>query len=387
MAETIAEYMESYREEQRELIVRISWCYKKGKTGEFNSLQNCYEASARFDIALDVKTGEMLPTDSVAYKQLKWLVPKKKGLFGFKYGFKFEEGKIYRILAREYINKPTDKFVRYYIDDVLEYNIKDDRFDPVYLFESKFSEEVLELAVLIKGKICGWTCSMAYRMPGTTVIASVNLKTNEIDRHPFFLHWIEKESKLKLKYNFEALGIYHIRARKSKISENSYMLVNVVKKVQNQWLEEVKEEYKKPVIVTYKETEFTLNRRYNQFEGKLNYLGEKIDVFLHVSEENIAVKNHIRKLDDIYDNLLTFDSKVREYAAEELLEAAYDWMNDDMNEISKEEFMKRIGMPIIDIYNDGSMSLMYDSDGMFTDHVITIGVNANGDFEKATIEG
>ena len=116
-------------------------------------------------------------------------------------------------------------------------------------------------------------------------------------------------------------------------------------------------------------------------------MGEKIDVFLHVSEENIAEKNHIRKLDDIYGNLLTFDSKVREYAAEELLELAYDWMNDDMNEISKEEFMKKIGMPIIDIYNDGSMSLMYDSDGMFTDHVITIGVNANGDFEKATIEG
>lgn len=36
----------------------------------------------------------------------------------------------------------------------------------------------------------------------------------------------------------------------------------------------------KPVIFTYKETKFTLNRRYNQFEGQLNYQGEMCDFIL-----------------------------------------------------------------------------------------------------------
>lgn len=126
------------------------------------------------------------------YKWLEWFVPKKKKLFGFKYGFQFEEGKIYRILAREYINKPTDKFIRYYVDDVLEYDIKDNRFDPVYLFESKFDDEVLDLVVLIKSKICGWSRDNFYRMPSATMIAFLDLKTNEVNRHPTFLRWIEK---------------------------------------------------------------------------------------------------------------------------------------------------------------------------------------------------
>lgn len=143
MVENIQEYMKNFKEEQKELLVRINWCYKKGKSGEFSSIENYYDVTARFDMALDAKTGEPLQTDLATYKWLEWFVPKKKKLFGFKYGFQFEEGKIYRILAREYINKPTDKFIRYYVDDVLEYDIKDNRFDPVYLLNQNLMTRFL----------------------------------------------------------------------------------------------------------------------------------------------------------------------------------------------------------------------------------------------------
>ncbi len=388
MAESIKEYMKNFREEQKELIVRIDWCYKKDKSGEFESLENCYKARARFDMALDVKTGEMLNTKPMAFKWLEWLAPKKKLPFGFKYSYKFEEGKAYRILAREYINKPTDKFVRYYIDDVLEYDVKDKRFDPVYRFESEFGEEIFDMAVLIKSRIYGWVHSSAYRTPGTTFIASVNLKTNELENKPAFLRWIEKNSNSKIKYNFEDLGIYHIRARKSKKNENSFMLVDVIKKVRDERLEQVKEEYMKPVTFMYRETEFTLNRRYNQFEGKPDYLGEKCDVRLNVSEGDIMVENHLKKLDEIFNNLSVFDGRVREFVAEELLELANDdWLPEDEDEVTKEEFIKRIGIPVIEIYQDSSVSLMFDSDGMFTDHVITLEIDANGEFEEVKLEG
>lgn len=387
MVENIQEYMKNFKEEQKELLVRINWCYKKGKSGEFSSIENYYDVTARFDMALDAKTGEPLQTDLATYKWLEWFVPKKKKLFGFKYGFQFEEGKIYHILAREYINKPTDKFIRYYVDDVLEYDIKDNRFDPVYLFESKFDDEVLDLVVLIKSKICGWSRDNFYRMPSATMIAFLDLKTNEVNRHPTFLRWIEKDTNSKLRYNFEDLGIYHIQARKSNTGENAYMLVDVVNKTRNECLEDLKKEYMKPVIFTYKETKFTLNRRYNQFEGQLNYQGEMCDFYLMVSEEDTGITKHINKLDEIFDNPLAFDIRVREYVAEELYKLANDWLDEDGDEISKEEFMKKIGNPTFNIYSDGTICLMYDTDGMFTDHVITVKINDNGDLVKAEIEG
>ena len=49
--------------------------------------------------------------------------------------------------------------------------------------------------------------------------------------------------------------------------------------------------------------------------------------------------------------------------------------------------MKKIGNPTFNIYSDGTICLMYDTDGMFTDHVITVKINDNGDLVKAKIEG
>lgn len=385
MAESIAEFMKHFKDEQKELIVRIDWCYEKGNS-PFSSIEDCYKVQARFDMALDAKTGEMLSAEPEKFHLLEWFALKKKKLFAFKYGFKFEKGKNYRILAREYINKPTDKFIAYYVDEVLEYNVKDNRLDMGYLFDSEYDNDVLDLAVLIKSRIYGWSRTASYRFPKTTIIASVDLNTKEQANQPAYLCWIEKDTKSKLSHNFEDMGIYHIKARRNQQDQNSYMLVDVIKKVHNEYLEEIKEAYLKPVTFMYREAEFTLSRQYNRFIGELDYLGEKCDVFLHVSDDDISAENHIKKLDEIFSDLSAFDSKVKEFAAEELLNDVWE-ADEDGKEITKEDFMKRMGTPSIDIEKDGSMCFMYDSDGMFTDHSITISISSNGDFEEAGIEG
>ncbi len=386
MAEGIEEYKEGFREDKRELLVRISWCYKKGKSGGFGTLGDYYKARARFDMALDAATGELLATKGFCW--LEWLAPKKTGPFGFKYGYKLKEGKVYRILAREYINKPSDKFVKYYVEDVLEHDVKEKSFDPVYLFGLEYGDEIFDLAVLIKNRIIGYVCSAGHRTPGTTVIASVDLRTQEIDGSPASLRWIEKDSCSSIKYNFNDLGIYHIRARKSKTNANSYMLVDVVKKVKNEKLEQVKEEYIRPVTFMHGEAEFILDRRYNRFEGSQDYLGEKCEVWLEVLEGDISVKTQLQRLDEIFTDLPAFDNRVREFVACELLEFANDdWLAEEEDAVTKEEFVRRIGIPLITIYPEGSMSLMFESDGMFTDHVITVEINASGEIEEAKIQG
>lgn len=60
-----------------------------------------------------------------------------------------------------------------------------------------------------------------------------------------------------------------------------------------------------------------------------------------VSEEDTGITKHINKLDEIFDNPLAFDIRVREYVAEELYKLANDWLDEDGDEISKEEFMKK----------------------------------------------
>lgn len=87
MVENIQEYMKNFKEEQKELLVRINWCYKKGKSGEFSSIENYYDVTARFDMALDAKTGEPLQTDLATYKWLEWFVPKKKNCLDLNMAF------------------------------------------------------------------------------------------------------------------------------------------------------------------------------------------------------------------------------------------------------------------------------------------------------------
>lgn len=107
MDSNIEEYVKQFKSEQLELIVRISWCWEKGSS-RFNMIENCYEARPRFDMALNVKTGNLLDTGTVFYNWLEWSASKK--LFGFKYGYKFRKGKLYRILVREKISKKGDKY-------------------------------------------------------------------------------------------------------------------------------------------------------------------------------------------------------------------------------------------------------------------------------------
>lgn len=103
MENKIETYKKQFKPETLELIVRISWCRDKSCC-DFKSDNNYYIAQARFDKALNAKTGESLGT-GFGFNWLEWLVPKNapQKRFGFKYGYKFKKGHTYRILVREYI--------------------------------------------------------------------------------------------------------------------------------------------------------------------------------------------------------------------------------------------------------------------------------------------
>jgi len=76
--------------------------------------------------------------------------------------------------------------------------------------------------------------------------------------------------------------------------------------------------------------------------------------------------------------------KLLEVSADDLLELANEW-REDRDEITKEEFIQRIGTPNIIINADGSIVFMFDSDEMFTDHGIEIYIDEHDNITGSDI--
>lgn len=379
MENKIQEYKKQFRPETIELIVRIRWSWERG-CSDFSLIDNHYKAEIQFDKGINVKTGEQI---EYGINKVEWLAPKKT--FGFKYGYKFKRGNIYRILVREYIPRGNEKFRKYYLEQVLEKDVNDPRLDPLYSFENKFEEEVTERLVLIKKRIYGWVIESKYRKPTAVFLASIDLQSNALSQSCGRLTWMEKDSRLNIKFNFDDLGTYLVKVRKNKEDNNSYLLLDA-KKVKDNRFDSIKEEYLKPVIIHSEYGEFRLDRNYNRFEGEVDYLGEKGFVYLDVEEGETKADVQLNKLNQIFSDLANWDKNIKEYVSEELLELANEWREDDM-EITKEQFIHRIGWPSIHIYEDGTVEVRFDSDEMFTDHEIVLTIDEHGEMKGATIEG
>lgn len=283
MENRVEEYKKQYKTETTELIVRISWCWDRKRSG-FSLVDNYYEAHARFDRAFDVRKGEL--TDVKTYEWLRWLAPKKR--FGFKYGFRFKSGKIYRVLVREHISNNSDRnkdYRNYYLEQVL----------PLKCSKNIFEEPP-------------------------------------------------------------------VRPSKNKIEDSA------------------------PVVLRNEFGEFNLNRKYYQFEGRIDYLGEKCQIYLETKEREDIAEIQLKKLGEIYNDVPNWDLKIKKYASQELLKLANDWREDE-KEINEENFIERISMQSITIYENGAVEVMLDGDNMFTDHSIMIDIDEHGNFTGVDIVG
>ena len=384
MVNSVEEYKRQFKPETLELIVSIRWCWEKGHA-DFGMLGDYYKADAQIYRVFDVKSGELINDGMYEFYRMEWLAPKK--LFGFKYGYKFKKGNLYRVLVREYISEGDEKCKWYYLEQVLEENVKDPRLDPIRIFENKFEEKETDLMVLIQQRINGWgIMEVNYRVPRAFFIASIDHNTNELSQSHGVLTWIEKESKSKIKFNFDALETYLVRVRKSKENDNSYLLHNVIKKVKDDRLEQLKEEYLKPIVIRNEFGEFKLDKNFDWFEGEIGYLGDTCIVRLSVKQGETIAEKQLSRLGAITKDLADWDEKVKKYATQELSGLANDWCEEE-RDITEEEFCQRICVMEINIDPDGSAEVELDNDEMFTDHYIVIEIDENGNFVSADIEG
>lgn len=132
------------------------------------------------------------------------------------------------------------------------------------------------------------------------------------------------------------------------------------------------------------------------YSGEISWLGENVYVDLYCSSDgshtaDIALGN-LRRL---VENADDWDKKVREYIADDMSDedgTVEIWGDDeddedDVSQITREEFLSRISAGFINIYPNGDIFFDYNLDEMFTDHGMGVSADISGEISSCGLWG
>lgn len=132
--------------------------------------------------------------------------------------------------------------------------------------------------------------------------------------------------------------------------------------------------------------ELKYNERYSWYEGDVTIGQSIINVIIEETEEAEAL------LEKFKANFDTLDKSCREFAADELLEGANDWLdsNDDedaLEEYTRDMFLNLMAPESVFISKSGNYSMGYADGDMFFGHSIVVDASGDGQPEFADIAG
>ena len=155
-------------------------------------------------------------------------------------------------------------------------------------------------------------------------------------------------------------------------------------------LKAILEEQKKPV--TFWEDglgTFTLNRSVDWFETEVDWLGTEISLTIDRNEDRASCVQNAKTL---LAAMAEWDKRVREYAADELLDLANDWSQDidedgEAVEVTREQFMERMEPESVEIRADGKFEFWFGDGELFCGHSIRVSGDLENGPEDAAMEG
>lgn len=194
------------------------------------------------------------------------------------------------------------------------------------------------------------------------------------------------------------LGYLQRRARpdsiikfQGRVSEDGkrLLLLNLPESAFDPNLKAILEEQKKPV--TFQEEglgTFTLDRQVDWFEAEVDWLGGQISLVFDVGEDRAGALQSAKAL---LADAASWDKRVREYAAGDLLASANDWAgqleDEEPQEITKEQFMGRMELESIEIRADGSFEFWFADGDLFYGHSIHVSGDMENGPDEASMEG
>lgn len=261
-------------------------------------------------------------------------------------------------------------------------------------FERNFTENVIEIAAVTgtsgigAGKVGGdsmWTASI-------DLIAWKSLEANAlINREELRLEWLVADEEWeKSRDILNENTIVRLKVRKG---ENSMMLVKVIdSSYKDEDLEVVLQESMKPVFYNDEVLgEFELEKSVKLFEKRITWAGEKGSLYFDWNDDENVMKSALAIAHTLFKDQDVWNKKIREYASEELVELANDWLQDndeaEIDEITKEMFIDFMKLDTISVYPDGDFEIFFFDGDMFWGHSIIVSGNINGELTSATIAG
>lgn len=275
-------------------------------------------------------------------------------------------------------------------------------------FENEFETEEKEIIVLLKDSCNGaLVFDKKWLIPSVNFLASIDNNTGKVVSEEGLLEWIIENNPHRKGwgYDFKQFGIYRLLVRKcfpkalapyqSALMNNRYLLVKILEEdVQNEKLIELQMRLLKPVKIDTPYGKLELDRAMSWFVAEIECCGHIFTAFLETDEENgekadSAYKVFLKTLNGFEE----FDKKMKDYAAQNLLDSANEWLEseegreDEHEPITKEKFIENIEISEIAVSPDGSMTLYYSDGDMFWGHSIDISVDEDGTISDVGISG
>lgn len=273
-------------------------------------------------------------------------------------------------------------------------------------FEKRFDTIEKEVLVLTEGGTSSsrWGENKLWQA-SVTVLAVVDVATGELTEKKCNLNWqmTEAENNNGKVYDIKGETIYRLRVQESlpflsfgdvEIPRGNTLWVKAVleSNCSEARLEQILAEFRKPVILQLDAgEELLLDKSIGLFSGEGHWNGEECLINMDVDEESsVTAEDALETWNKLIANSQEWDDKARKFAAEEMTDNANDWALDadeNAEEMTKEDFAKRLIISEVCVSTDGNFEIFYDDDDMFWGHVVIVSGNIETGIDDAYMAG
>lgn len=185
-------------------------------------------------------------------------------------------------------------------------------------------------------------------------------------------------------------SIIQARVRQG-LNDDRFLLVGMPAPMMDRELKAILDEQKKPV--TFWESglgTFTLNRAVGWFELETDWLDQPVRLEFDRDENRADCLLHLHTL---MDKQQEWDRRVRDFAADKLLELANQWAQEggeeeeEPQEVTREDFMSRMELDAVQVYEDGAFDFWFNDGDLFWGHSIHVTGSLEDGPEDAQMEG
>ncbi len=266
----------------------------------------------------------------------------------------------------------------------------------------RFLPEVVEIQAVVGA--CGFSGGKAGKeklwSASVELTAWKDEKSGEIYKGEFLLGTAADDRLLHLLQ--EQVKADSIIRAKVRIDEDKkrFLLLESVQAGDDPSLKEIlKEQIQEVAMEVEGLGRFLLDRSVNWFAAAVEWMGKEVELTFDQEEEEV-MEHAIRTAKALMADQAGWDRRIREYAADELLELANEWAAEDTNEemvevldemgellVSRKQFMERMELETINVLEDEEFEFWFRDGDMFWGHSIRVSGSLSGRLDGAHIEG